>query len=1772
VHFANGAFHHSLPKAGDSDWPEYRKICRRVWDHSNRGTGHDRYGKFMVEIEPKDHPITSGMETFQTTDELYFGQVGTEPISVLATARSTVTGKQEPMAFVYEYEQARVFQTVLGHSVESLQTEGTAELLRRAAPWVTRREQLRPGQLKPFASSSTPLNQESLADGKFKKGLNASAGGAWIQGQPEFGEQPLTFECWIKLQSKEKYNIIVAHEEKSSGTHWELFTLPGSGVLTAYMPGQTPDHIHTSRNICDNQWHYIAMVYETHRVRLYVDAKQVAEQKIESKGLPRHPGNLAIGTLVSGLLGCHGVIDEVRLSRGVRTIELPQSPFSLDESTIGLWRFNELGENGTFQDESRHQRTARPTATSAAGNATSEKARTKDHFGVEAVGFQWTEQDSVDNRWNQSDVGPFLASSIFLPDMAPVEKGLSIKVGSPSSRGAVCFDTGRLEWRAAWTGGFLNFHPARFGLIQSPKIAGDLKLASQRTTGWGTSDTQFQKVSLRGNRVVLQYRVGTTMVQESPDLQTEEGQSLFIREFELGDVKESFLIPLFSGRPPFQQQSRHGLTVATSDSGDRMIAFAIAEGIVPFQIHNQTELVLPVAAHAHPRQFKIFSWSGASSDLDTFLRTVERNLKQTSFAQLPLSGDSRWKDPIQTKGTLGTGPGPYLLDTLTLPFDNPYRALMFVSGHDFFSNGDIAVSTVHGDVWIVSGVNDELNQLKWKRFATGLFQPLGLKIIHDQVYVLGRDQITRLVDTNGDREADHYECVNNTYETSTGGHDYVACLETNSIGDFYFVHATRGVVRAPSDGSPCESIATGLRNPNGMSVGPGDVITAAPQEGTWTPASAIMQVSKGDYYGFSGLKITEQRPLGYDLPLCWIPRLVDNSSGGQTWVTSDQWGPLAGQLLHFSFGKCRMMLVLREEVQGTVQGGTVEFPFDFESGVMRGRFSPHDGQLYASGLQGWVSAAIQDGCLQRVRYTGRPIDLPVGIRTLKNGLAITFSRPLDPLSANEIDNYFLQQWNYRYTAGYGSPELRVSSPLEEGRDDVTVRSVTLLEDGCTVFLEIPDLRPVMQMSIQYKLASRDGEPVEQTIVYTIHRLNSESMETSRLNRTAPALPGLLTAEEQAELRPGLTARFEQDGEHDIRRMRMAALSVPEGTAPTLFLKPGSFKVVNEGYLKVSLKGTYQFWLEGSGQAELFLNGIRVLSEQGMFDPSRRVEVSLHRGENRIELRYISPHDGDARFRLMWRGEDFPEEPVPPTLLWSRGNDPALDIADQRRHGQELFKTHRCTNCHSVSTSSDRDEIPRDAPQLQNVGSRLTAEWMAQWLLKPHQLRHQTTMPQLLNPELPEDRQQAADIAAWLHSSRFVSTSERIKLPEAVSDTASKDLIGQGERLFTELGCYACHHFDSPSQSEEYGRLSLAGVSSKFHTDALANFLIQPQAHFQLTRMPDFRLSETESATLSAYLQSRSKESLAPIPELAGADPTRGREQFLRLGCGNCHSTEGLPDSFSPATRVPLRVDSLGGCLQEEPGNAPRISRYVFDQNERTSLHFFLKSNSPASLQTVSPSETAARLFTSLRCAACHSRDHTVSPRAMIAIEEFDTGLLPESLPVLTWTGEKLQPEWMFRFLKGEISEKPRTWLKARMPAFPAYAQDLTAGLAAEHGMAVVPSSHQFQPVLASIGHELSHKKIGLDCRQCHAVGEEQPAGDKNTQIALGINFVQVRERLRPEFFRRFVLDPPRYEVNTKMPKLAVDGVSTKIRTHFDGDARQQFEALWNYIQSLEEQP
>jgi azurin len=203
------------------------------------------------------------------------------------------------------------------------------------------------------------------------------------------------------------------------------------------------------------------------------------------------------------------------------------------------------------------------------------------------------------------------------------------------------------------------------------------------------------------------------------------------------------------------------------------------------------------------------------------------------------------------------------------------------------------------------------------------------------------------------------------------------------------------------------------------------------------------------------------------------------------------------------------MLVLRDTVAGIPQGCAVALPGEFRSGPQRARFSPSDGHLYVSGSGGWGNYTPDDGCFERVRLSSTPF-LPTSWQARDNGVLLSFPAPLDRALAGDPKKQFAQVWNYRYAADYGSPEFSVKHPGVPGHDALEIRSTHVLADGRSLFLEMPQLRPVGQLHLRL----RAGGPRPLDLFATVHALGpafSEFRGYQPIAKTATAAAPLAVA-------------------------------------------------------------------------------------------------------------------------------------------------------------------------------------------------------------------------------------------------------------------------------------------------------------------------------------------------------------------------------------------------------------------------------------------------------------------------------------------------------------------------------------------------------------------------------------------------------------------------------------------------------------------------------------
>ncbi|WP_162006695.1 DUF6797 domain-containing protein [Roseimaritima sediminicola] len=522
-------------------------------------------------------------------------------------------------------------------------------------------------------------------------------------------------------------------------------------------------------------------------------------------------------------------------------------------------------------------------------------------------------------------------------------------------------------------------------------------------------------------------------------------------------------------------------------------------------------LRLSIAPHAKARRITIHHANPA--DLAAAKRVAEQSSSSDApppaLAAKTAGGPRRWPQTVTTQTAVMFDQGPFAVDRLTYPEQNPWFCRMRLTGLDFLDDGASAVvCDWDGNVWRVDGLDrlsaletsppkqSPLKQspLEWTRIASGLFQPLGIKVIDGRVYVGCRDQICILHDLNGDGETDYYENFNNDHQVTEHFHEFAMGLQVDRDGNLYYAksarHALKAVVphhgtllKVSPDGESTEIVATGFRAANGVCINPDGTFIVTDQEGHWNPKNRINWVRPGGFYGnmYGYHDVTDASDDAMQQPLCWITNAFDRSPAELLWVDSPGWGPLQGSLLNLSYGYGKVFIVPHEKRGDLVQGGMCELPIpQFPTGIHRGRFHPGDGQLYLCGMFAWAGTQHQNGGFYRLRYTGRPVILPKELNAAGTRIRLRFT---DALAAADLrpEDFAIQTWRLKRTASYGSKHY------DERR--LQVASVRLESDGRTIVLEIPELQPTWGMEIRYRVQPRESQtPVEGVIHNTIHRL------------------------------------------------------------------------------------------------------------------------------------------------------------------------------------------------------------------------------------------------------------------------------------------------------------------------------------------------------------------------------------------------------------------------------------------------------------------------------------------------------------------------------------------------------------------------------------------------------------------------------------------------------------------------------------------------------------
>lgn len=721
--------------------------------------------------------------------------------------------------------------------------------------------------------------------------------------------------------------------------------------------------------------------------------------------------------------------------------------------------------------------------------------------------------------WRIHDYGPFLAGTIEVGTEGTnlARKGLAVRL-DPGSGGVgrgrvwILHELDTLRAAAVWSGTeFIDWRGINFDGSHGthPRLVGRVMANLPTGPGWADPDTgsfadprplgrdgkpygplpeswgRFRAVHHAGDAIVLEYLVGTTRVLETARL-------------EAGDPSAPAVTRIWRIEP---HDTSLRLRVAAERAGDLTTTATLLATPSGAELGRQDGFhLLTLPPRREPLAVAVTLSADAASSTAQPDRPLPPPVDPATLVGRPARDP--WATTLVTTTVRGDDKGPFATDVLTPPTGNPWNAQLRFGGLDFLSPDAAAVCTWDGDVWRVDGLSAGDGHLAWRRIATGLFQPLGLKLIDRAIHVTCRDRIVVLRDLDGDGCTDRYDAFNTDHQVTEHFHEFAMGLETDADGNLYYAksarHALPAVVphhgtllKVSPDGRRTEIVARGFRAANGVCVEPDGTFFVTDQEGHWNPKNRINHVRSGGFYGnmFGYHDVTDTSDAAMEPPLAWITNAFDRSPAELLRVPTSAWAPLAGALLELSYGEGRIHLVLPQPVPAAaggpprLQGGLVPLPMpDLPTGVMRGRFAPGDGALYACGLFAWAGNKTAPGGFFWIRRTSQPLRMPISLAATDAGLRIEFSTPV----ATEVvrHRWHYRSWGLTRTANYGSPHV--------GERDHAVESVDVSSDGRVVTLGIHEFAPTWCYELRWDLPAADGTSLSGRLHGTIHAVGAVS--------------------------------------------------------------------------------------------------------------------------------------------------------------------------------------------------------------------------------------------------------------------------------------------------------------------------------------------------------------------------------------------------------------------------------------------------------------------------------------------------------------------------------------------------------------------------------------------------------------------------------------------------------------------------------------------------------
>jgi azurin len=473
---------------------------------------------------------------------------------------------------------------------------------------------------------------------------------------------------------------------------------------------------------------------------------------------------------------------------------------------------------------------------------------------------------------------------------------------------------------------------------------------------------------------------------------------------------------------------------------------------------------------------------------------------------------------------------------VTIPI--PQNVELEVGGLAVIPDGKLAVCTRKGEVWSISNPYMYNNSLPvFKRFASGLHEPLGLAFINNKLWATQRGEVTILHDNDNNGEADKYEAYykfplsGNYHQYSYGpvqlpDGDMIFTLNVDWIGKGGSLSKWRGWMLKINPEGKMTPFATGLRSPAGFTALRNGDIFYGENQGDWVGSGRVTHLGEGDFAGnVAGLAWTGEPGSPLDLkekdvldtgqpmyevakkvphlkpPAVWFPHTLMGISTADIIenANNSNFGPFENQCFVGDQGHSKIMRMSLEKVNGVYQGACYPFREGFQSGILRMRWGLDQSMFVGMTSRGWSSTGKDNYGLQRLVFTG---EIPFEIKEIKSkpdGFELSFTKEADIESLKNPENYTINTFNYKYHHNYGSPVINLNKRL--------IKAIQVADNklSARVVLDSLKLGDIYEINLKGVKNTEGQNLLHSEAYYTLNQINTagEKVDIEKYKVQAP---------------------------------------------------------------------------------------------------------------------------------------------------------------------------------------------------------------------------------------------------------------------------------------------------------------------------------------------------------------------------------------------------------------------------------------------------------------------------------------------------------------------------------------------------------------------------------------------------------------------------------------------------------------------------------------------